>query len=373
MPCGDYQHQKHNKMKILSFLIIAVTMLSSWGISDGNGVITMTTSAECLRFGLMGSGIAIVDWGDGSKKDTVKLELVGEDGWSRIRRTNLDTTHRTITITGKNITGLDCDAKFIISYVDRKPPACNQITGLDVSRNAALTYLECGRNRLTKLDVSKNAALKKLSCIDNQLTELDVSKNTVLTWLGCARNQLTELDVSKNTALTGLSCGRNQLTELDVSKNTALKILECSDNPLTALNVSRNTALEDMACSNIQLTELDISRNTALEHLICFDNPLTALDVSRHAALKELRCDNIQLTALDVSRNTSLVVLSCNGNQLTADALNLLLGMLHDNIVMILDTDGGEQIATKIINISNNPGSADCDRSIAERKGWIME
>ena len=35
-------------------------------------------------------------------------------------------------------------------------------------------------------------------------------------------NQLTTLDVSKNTALTDLDCDNNQLTTLDVSKNTAL-------------------------------------------------------------------------------------------------------------------------------------------------------
>ena len=74
---------------------------------------------------------------------------------------------------------------------------------------------------------------------DNQLTTLDVSKNTALTTLDCSKNQLTALDVSQNTALKWLSCSYNQLTTLDVSKNTALTRLDCRKNPLRALDVSK--------------------------------------------------------------------------------------------------------------------------------------
>ena len=95
-----------------------------------------------------------------------------------------------------------------------------------------LTELNCYHNQLTELDVSKNAALTELNCVYNQLTELDVSKNTALTELYCDYNQLTELDVSKNTTLTELWCYGNQITELDVSKNTELTKLYCHYNYL---------------------------------------------------------------------------------------------------------------------------------------------
>ncbi len=72
-----------------------------------------------------------------------------------------------------------------------------------------------------------------------------MSKNTALTWLDCRFNELTELDVSKNTALTDLYCSYNKLTKLDVSKNTALTHLGCGYNELTELGVSKNTALTD--------------------------------------------------------------------------------------------------------------------------------
>ena len=81
------------------------------------------------------------------------------------------------------------------------------------------------------------------------MTSLDVSKNTALTGLNCGHNQLTALDVSKNTALTGLNCGYNQLTALDVSKNTALTDLDCDKNQLTSLDVS-NTNMDDLDCDD---------------------------------------------------------------------------------------------------------------------------
>ena len=159
------------------------------------------------------------------------------------------------------------------------------------------------------LDVSKNTALTKLECYENQLTNLDVSKNTALTWLNCYHNKLTALDVSQNTALTNLVCQQNQLTALDVSRNTALTKLVCAENKLSALDVSQNTALKIFACG---------------------ENPLTALDVSQNIALTELYCQRNQLTALDVSKNTKLEALRCHGNQIKGKEMTRLVNSLPD-------------------------------------------
>lgn len=50
----------------------------------------------------------------------------------------------------------------------------------------------------------------------------------------CGYNTFTSLDVSKNIALTTLDCNNNQLTSLDVSKNETLVILSISSNKYTA-------------------------------------------------------------------------------------------------------------------------------------------
>ena len=55
-----------------------------------------------------------------------------------------------------------------------------------------------------------------------EVTGINITENTKLQYLNCASEKLTELDVSKNTKLETLECGRNQLQKLDVSENTKL-------------------------------------------------------------------------------------------------------------------------------------------------------
>ena len=117
------------------------------------------------------------------------------------------------------------------------------LTAIDPSHNAPLTYLECSSNPLSSLDVSKNTQLKKLICSNNQLTSLDVSKNTQLEILDCYSNRLTSLDVSHNTKLETLYCSYNTLSSLDVSQNTKLTNLYCYDNNFTT------AALDDIYCT----------------------------------------------------------------------------------------------------------------------------
>lgn len=194
----------------------------------------------------------------------------------------------------------------------------NQLTSLDVSNNPALTELYCYNNQLTGLNVRSNSTLEILSCGNNHLTELDISNNTKLAWFNCHQNQLSVLDVSNNTALTLLSCKENQLTTLDISKNTMLTELYCWGNQLTTLDVSNNTALTWISCNYNHLMTLDVSKNTKLETLYCHENQLTSLDISNNTALTLLSCSYNNLTSLDLSNNTKLTKLYCYINQLTS-------------------------------------------------------
>jgi hypothetical protein len=67
-----------------------------------------------------------------------------------------------------------------------------------------------------------------------------------------------------------------------------------------------------------------------------------------------LDCSFNQLITLDVSKNTAMKYLNCDANQLTS------FGTLHSNI------------GNKEISIRNNPGTAACNKSIAEDKGWTV-
>ena len=140
--------------------------------------------------------------------------------------------------------------------------------------------------------------------------------------------------------------------------DTTARAITITDNHITVLD-----------CYNIQLTSLNFSKSTALSDLACYNYQLITLDVSNNTALSMLECDNNQLTNLDVSKNTVLQWLSCKGNQLSSAALDVLFGTLHSNTV----TYSYSLPAKKYISISNNPGTSDCDQSIATKKGWNVK
>ena len=180
-------------------------------------LILQDTNEAILK--IAGNGTMTIDWGDGSSIQTHTLLGFEESEYEYCNVYDDCSTH-IITITGENITHLNCSN--------------NQLTRLDVSGNTGLTNLDCSHNRLKNLNVTKNTALTELDCSINQLTNLNVSMNTSLEALMCIKNQLTNLDVSKNIALTNLSCSDNQLKSMNVSKNTALTFLNCRKNQLSA-------------------------------------------------------------------------------------------------------------------------------------------
>ncbi|MDR1036655.1 MAG: autotransporter outer membrane beta-barrel domain-containing protein [Deltaproteobacteria bacterium] len=127
-----------------------------------------------------------------------------------------------------------------------------ELDGLD-----RLTRL-LGRHKvLTGVEVSRNAALQDLNLEDNQLTFLDVSNNAALEFLSVSDNQLTFLDVSNNAALVSLEVSNNQLTALDVSGNAALRYLYVSGNQLDVLHVADSVNLEQL---NVALNRLPLSQ-----------------------------------------------------------------------------------------------------------------
>ena len=138
----------------------------------------------------------------------------------------------------------------------------------------------------------------------------------------------------------------------------------------TAHNIVIAGNFTGLNCYGSQLTALDVSRCTALTELNCGENQLTALDVSRNTALSRLYCNYNQITSLDVSKNTVLGVLSVVGNQLTASALNNLFRTLPD--YSKTDERGTIYLRERDPRAEGNPGNLDCDRSIAEERGWVF-
>ena len=335
--------------QVFSYLVIAVvtTVLISCG-GDNYGKIMLTTETgdpflKTFTLNLAGSGLATVDWGDGSKK--VSLTLNGDDNQVSFSYDYPNRAIRTINIYGDDITQLEC--RNAIS------------TSIDVSRCTELKKLVV-MGDYTTLDISKNSALTELSSTGG-LINLDLSNNIALTTVDVSSNQLTSIDVSKCTELLSLTCIGNQLTRLDVSNNPKLEFLDCASNQMTNLDVGMNTVLNTLDCTYNQLTNLDVNGCKALIILICFNNQLTNLDVSGCTALDRLYCGDNQLANLDVSDCTQLQMLNCTSNQLTTASLNALFSTLHSNLNF------------KLLNIYNNPGTNNCNRRIAENKNWLFE
>ena len=267
---------------------------------------------------LSGTGTVTIDWGDGSPIQTGPLLPINESEWNNldtwykygVKNDYSETSTYTITISGENITHLNC------------------------------------MNHEAKI---------------NHFTGLDVSKNTNLQELNCANNQLTSLDISKNTELSVLHCSFNRLENLDVSSNIKLKKMFCVSNPLTSLNFKNNAALTLLMCGG-HLTSLDVSGAAALTELSCTQNPLTKLDLSKNTKLERLIVERNQLTNLKISKNSELTFINCEFNQLSDNALNELFGMLNS------DPD----LKGKTISIGNNPGTDTCNQSIATEKSWTV-
>ena len=156
-------------------------------------------------------------------------------------------------------------------------------------------------------------------------------------------------------------CDFCNVTSLDISKNSTLIELFYKGCDLTSIDLSKNSELQTLMCFQGQLTSLDVSKNTKLETLCCGNNDLTSLNLSNNTNLKELTCFYNELTSLNVSKNVNLKYLDCSFNDLTGSALDALFEMLNSF----------EE--RKFISISNNPGAKDCNKSIAETKGWKVK
>ena len=124
---------------------------------------------------------------------------------------------------------------------------------------------------------------------------------------------------------------------------------------LTSANIT------EFACYYNELTALDISGWAfKITRLDCSVNQLTSLDVSGCVGLESLNCGSNLLTSLDVSKCTALKILNCSKNQLSADALDALFESLPRTVYAY----------PYLINVYGNPGANDCNKIIAENKGW---
>ena len=115
----------------------------------------------------------------------------------------------------------------------------NYVSGtFDKDSNGTLSNAEIAT--VTRMDALHSSRISSLKGIEHF---------TALMILNCYKDELTSLNVRKNAALETLRCSYNQLKTLDVSRNTALRILYCDNNQFSAIDVSGCSVLSELSCS----------------------------------------------------------------------------------------------------------------------------
>jgi len=330
---------------------------------------------------------------------------------------------------------LDVDTNFLESLdVSGKPLlsalycGSNLLISLDVSNLTSLTTLGCNGNSLTSLDVSGLSLLDNLSCSDNLLTSLEASGCTSLgdtifdganfssnptlvslNFSGCTSltsfaintydlDLLTSVDLSGCTSLDSSSASLNlsscpSLTSVNLSGCTSLVSLGRLNfrytSPIQTLNLSNCTSLETFIISDASRTysfvSLDFSGCSALLNINLNDESdlfpsLETINVTGCSALTDLSFLNSIVSSIDISDcvlltsiagSTSLTGLNASG--LTAlDFVSVSNNLFTDTALNSLFTSLEIAVSPGAIFITNNPGSATCDPTIAEAKGWTV-
>ena len=155
-----------------------------------------------------------------------------------------------------------------------------------------------------KLSKAERDAVTKISITNTNCTDLTgIAYFTNLTELNCYHNQLTTLDVSKNAKLSALRCYNNGMVELNLGDITQLTVLQCEDNNLTELDVSKNPYLKELQCRENKLRRVVIGKKYSLTGLYLRGNQLTSLDLSGTTREIWNLDDLSQRCAIDVNEN----------------------------------------------------------------------
>jgi Leucine-rich repeat (LRR) protein len=241
----------------------------------------------------------------------------------------------------------------------------NNLTSLDLSKNAALHTVVCNGNQLTEL-VLPNLRFNPsgytiISCSHNNLSSLRVPVDvTTILQLDCRFNKLNELIITAEYKIDGadVDCSHNNLSNIDIGEKVYLWKLNCSYNNFTSLDLNGQKSLNNLElnCSHNNITQLenlwrltnlrklDISYNklngniglaaglTNLADLDCSGNDYTYIILQYLTGLERFTMNDSKVTSIDFSYNTKLHYLNMNNN--TIDELRLLQNAELDTVIV---------------------------------------
>lgn len=280
----------------------------------------------------------IIDWGDGSitHSNSHKYETAGKYN---------------IIISAKDLKWFSNGISANITAIDLKK--CNSLVGLRLYQDY-----------IYELNIAGFTELKYLNITNSGLKHLNVDGCNKLTYCYLRDYNLESININDCKSLKILDLSKNHLKELNnIPKGNQLESLDLSFNEITTIDLSNCSLLQELDLSYNELTSLDISKCSALTFLDCRGNNLSSLDMSKNTKLTNLACRDNELTSLNISGCSVLTYLSCSYNNLSDEALN----KIFTDLPQINNSNEYR------IYIHHNPGTATCDPSIANKKGWIVE
>ncbi len=273
-------------------------------------------SGVLLFFLIMGSALGVKAQGSVNEDRYITLTVennqdVGLDLWADVNDTPIKIVsgsqvyNITVDEGWTGFSSYTTESNEMIIYGNIKMFDCSgngaKVTGLDVSKNTALTGIWCNDDQISELDVSENAELEKISCVGNQISSLDVSQNLKLFEIYCQNNPFT------TEAVDSLFCSLPDQADLPNAK-------------IFILNNIYDDNYEDVLHSN---RENAIDRNWKVWFYDDYSGPLADTDVPtigefecggvnmyRYITLNVKNGENIQLDMWGATGETPIKIIS---------------------------------------------------------------
>lgn len=219
-------------------------------------------------------------------------------------------------------------------------------TTFSVNTERAFLYGAIGSNKEIKVYGDPDI-VKVFSIYDAKIYKADISGLTKTMCIGLGGNELTEINLEKNAALEESNLYGNRLTKIDYSKNPKLRTINCTDNQIESLDLTALPNLEVLTVNNNKLTGLDLSKNPKLNALSCTNNEIAELDLSQLPELGQILCSENCLHKLDISKNPKMRYISCSKNYLKLSTLPLFKPVLTSSYIYApqKDIDLGDTVS----------------------------
>lgn len=282
----------------------------------------------------------IINWGDATRPDEYTRPN-DQNNWSSIR--SIEHTYRQAGTYEIDVRTLK-PFSFNFSKNDSLPH--NTISKLKLLHCYTLSELYCSEQPIVELDLTDCDNLRVLDIRLSSVSDLRLKTTTLLQTLYIDNTQISSLDAGSIPLVENLSVG-NATQEQEIKNRRFLKSL-------------KRLYLR----GRISETNLNVLENDSLQYLSATDANVVQVDMRKLAQIDSIsfvRCNQLELIYLESNPRIRRIELVDNP-RLSAAALNTLFRSLPQT-----DAKG------RYLKLSGNAGDEHCDRSIATRKGWIIE